>query len=111
MPSGSYRWTRFRAEANSATKRAWVVDAAWWWGGFYDGTRRELELGLTVKPNTHLALSARIDRNAIDLAAGGFTTDLMTARADYSFSPDMSWSSLVQYDSESRLGAHAGRSH
>ena len=27
----------------------------------------------------------------------------MTTRADYSFSPDVSWSSLVQYDSESRL--------
>ena len=40
---GSYRWTRYRAEVNTATKRPWVVDAAWWWGGFYGGTLRQLE--------------------------------------------------------------------
>jgi hypothetical protein len=40
IPPGSYQWTRFRTEANTATKRSWVVDAALWWGGFYTGTRR-----------------------------------------------------------------------
>src|SRR5207237_8577200 len=57
IPAGSYRWTRFRAEANTATKRPWVVDAALWWGGFYAGDRRQVELGLPLKPNTHIALS------------------------------------------------------
>ena len=42
VPAGSYQWTRFRAEANTATKRAWVVDTALWWGGFYGGTLNPL---------------------------------------------------------------------
>ena len=45
MPAGSYQWHRYRTEANTATKRRWVVDVAYWWGGFYDGTRRQTGLG------------------------------------------------------------------
>jgi hypothetical protein len=59
IPPGSYRWTRYRVEANTATKRRWVVDVAGWYGGFYDGTRRQLEGGLTVKPNTHVSVAVR----------------------------------------------------
>src|SRR5262249_26987337 len=55
IPPGSYRWTRHRVEVNTATKRPWVVDVAWWYGTFYDGTLRQLEFGVTLKPNTHLA--------------------------------------------------------
>ena len=34
IPPGSYRWTRFRTEVNTATKRPWVVDLALRWGSF-----------------------------------------------------------------------------
>ena len=34
LPPASYQWHRFRTEANTATKRWWVVDFAYWWGGF-----------------------------------------------------------------------------
>jgi hypothetical protein len=101
IPPGSYQWTTFRTEVNTATKRRWVVDAAWWWGTFYDGTRRTLELGATLKPNTHLAVGARLERNAIDLTAGSFETHLVTLRADYNFTPNLSWATLTQYDNES----------
>ena len=70
VPAGSYQWTRYRAEANTATKRPWVVDAAWWWGGFYGGTLRQLELGVTVKPNTYVAISVQAERNDVTLAGG-----------------------------------------
>jgi len=106
---GSYQWTTFRTEVNTATKRPWVVDAAWWWGTFYDGTRRTLELGVTVKPNTHLALGARLERNAIVLSAGSFETHLVTLRGDYNFTPNVSWADLVQYDSESRIAGVQSR--
>ncbi len=40
IPPGSYQWTRFRTEVNTATKRPWVVDCALRWGSFYGGTLR-----------------------------------------------------------------------
>ena len=109
MPPGSYQWTRFRAEANTATKRPWVVDAALWWGGFYGGTRRQIELGVTLKPNTHFLLSVQTGRNDVDLPQGKFYTQVVTTRVDYNFSADVSWANLVQYDNESRVAGLQSR--
>ena len=109
IPAGSYQWTRFRAEANTATKRPWVVDAALWWGGFYAGNRRQVELGLTLKPNTHVALSVRAERNDVSLPQGSFYTQIVTVRADYNFTANVSWANLAQYDNESRIAGLQSR--
>lgn len=109
VPPGSYQWHRFRAEANTATKRRWVVDFTYWWGGLYDGTRRQTGAGLTLKPNAHVSMAVRIDRNDIALREGSFYTEVVTARLDYSFTPDVSWQNLQQYDNASRLLAFQSR--
>jgi uncharacterized protein DUF5916 len=67
VPTGSYQWHKYRAEANTATKRRWVVDFAYLWSGFYRGTRKQTGLGVTLKPNAHLSLALRADRNDITL--------------------------------------------
>ncbi len=103
IPPGDYRWTRYRFEVNTATKRPWVVDFAWWWGSFYGGTLRQLELGLTWKPDAHLRLEARTEQNDVELPEGDFQASIYELRADTNFSPDVSWANLVQYDSDSRL--------
>ena len=103
VPAGSYQWHRYRTEANTATKRWWVVDAAYWWGGFYDGTRREARLGLTLKPNAHVSIALTGDRNDVALREGSFYTQVGTFRLDYNFTPNISWQNLQQYDTESRL--------
>ena len=103
LPAASYQWHRYRTEANTATKRWWVVDLAYWWGGFYDGTRKQTGLGVTLKPNAHLAIAVRADRNDIALREGRFYTQVVTVRADYNFTPNVSWQNLQQYDNESRL--------
>ena len=109
IPPGSYQWTRYRAEVETATKRPWVVEAAWWWGGFYGGTLRQLELGVTLKPNTHVAVSAQAERNDVTLPQGRFYTEILTIRADYNFTPDISWANLAQYDNESRIAGWQSR--
>jgi hypothetical protein len=103
LPAGSYQWHRFRAEANTATKRWWVIDAAYWWGGTYDGTRRQIGLGVTLKPSAHLAVALRDDRNDFDLIEGSFYTQVLSGRVDYNATANVSWQNLVQYDNESRL--------
>lgn len=103
IPPGSYRWTRYRTEVNTATKRPWVVDFALWWGGFWSGRLRQIEAGLTLKPSTHVALALRTERDDASLAQGRFVTRLISARGDYNFSPNVTWSNLVQYDNESRI--------
>jgi hypothetical protein len=90
-------------EVSSATKRPWVVEAALWWGGFYGGSLRQLESQLTLKPSTHVALALQMERNDAQLPQGDFVAQVFSARLDYNASPNVTWSNLVQYDSDSRI--------
>jgi hypothetical protein len=109
IPSGSYPWMRYRTEVNSATKRMWVIDAAWSWGGFYSGTLHQLAVGATLKPSRHVAVSIQAERNAVVLPQGSFETDTVTFHADYNFTADLSWANLAQYDNESRVAGFQSR--
>jgi hypothetical protein len=102
IPPGDYRWTRFRGAVNTATKRRWVMNDAWSWGGFYGGTLRQLDVAFTLKTGTHVALSAQAQRNDVVLPQGRFSTQILTLRADYNFTPNISWANLSQYDDQSR---------
>jgi hypothetical protein len=103
IPPGSYQWSRYQVEASSADKRPWVVEAALWWGSFYGGSMRQIEAELTLKPSTHVALALQAERNDGSLPQGDFVAQVFSARLDYSASPDITWSNLVQYDSDSRI--------
>jgi Domain of unknown function (DUF5916) len=103
IPPGSYRWTRYRTEVNTATKRPWVVDFAFRYGSFYGGTLRQFEPALTLKPSAHVAVVVQMERDEGSLPQGDFVTQLYSARLDYNFSPDVTSSNLVQYDSVSRI--------
>jgi hypothetical protein len=100
---GSYTFTRYRAEVNTAEKRPWVVDLAYHYGGFYDGTLRQVETALTLKPSPHLYVQLAFESNDASLREGPFRTRIYAAKVDYNFSPNVTWANLVQYDSESRL--------
>ncbi|MBE3071507.1 MAG: carbohydrate binding family 9 domain-containing protein, partial [Acidobacteria bacterium] len=102
VPMASYGWTRYGVEAETANKRWWVVSAEAGWGGFYDGTRRDLQVSLTFKPSTHVAVALTAERNDVSLPAGEFFTTIASGNISYNFSPNVSWANLVQYDSESR---------
>ncbi len=102
LPPGSYCWNRYEIELETASKRFWVVGANVGWGSFYDGTRRQYSLGLTLKPSTHFNFGLESEWNDIDLSYGNFITRLYSVRGDFNFSPNLSWANLVQYDNESR---------
>jgi hypothetical protein len=103
LPAGAYQWTRYRLAAETASKRSWVVGLEGSWGGFYNGTDRQLAASLMLKPSHHTAISLRADRNDIDLKQGRFFTHTFAAQFNFNFSPNLSWTNLAQYDSESRL--------
>ena len=103
IPAGSYRFTRYGISVETATKRLWVVNFEVDFGDFYNGTRRDLEFELTLKPNHHLLLGMGAERADVSLVQGDFFTQLFALQADYNFSPNVSWANLVQYDSESRI--------
>ena len=64
---------------------------------------------MTVKPNTHVAISAQAERNDVTLPEGRFFTEILTIRADYNVTPNISWANLTQYDNESRIAGWQSR--
>ncbi len=103
IPEGSYQFTRYGIRAETATKRPWVVNFEAFFGGFYNGTSRELEFEFALKPSHHLLLGLRAERTDVSLMQGDFFTQIFSVQADYNFSPNVSWANLVQYDNNSRI--------
>jgi hypothetical protein len=103
VPAGSYQFNRYGVSVESATKRRWVVNFDADFGDFYNGTRRDIELELTLKPTHHLLLGLTAMRADVSLVQGNFFYQLFGLQADYNFSPNISWANLVQYDNESRI--------
>src|SRR5262249_8992170 len=69
-------------------------------GNFYAGTIRSVSYTRTrINVNRELSLEPTIQINWIDLPEGSFTARLLRTRVDYSFSPRMFVSGLLQYNS------------
>jgi hypothetical protein len=103
VPEGSYQFLRYGVSVETATKRPWVINFEADFGDFYNGTRRDLEFELTLKPSLNLLLGFRAERADVSLIQGNFFTQLFALQANYNFSPNISWANLVQYDNESRI--------
>ena len=70
-------------------------------GEYWSGNRHAVTGGVRFRLNEHVAASANITRNVIDLPQGSFTADLARFRLDWSFTPRMFLNAFVQYNGES----------
>ena len=103
LSPGEYRFTRlggnlFMTAAKRRLSGSMTVSA----GDFWSGRAEQVGAGLTFKLPPWLTLSVNGNRTWARLPEGDFTATIVTARADYSLSPRLSWSNLVQYDDRSR---------
>lgn len=98
---GEYDFARVRLEVEGSNKRELSGLVALEGGTFYDGTRGDLVLGASWRPNALLNASLEYERNDVDLDAGAFDVHVGRARADLAFSPRVLWSSFVQFDNQS----------
>ena len=102
VPAGDYRYTAWFAEVETAERRRWVAELEVRWGTFYDGDMTRVETRLALKPDPHLLLSAEAEWTRGTLPAGDFTAEVFAGRLELNFNPNLGWSNLVQYDSDSR---------
>ncbi|MCI0694769.1 carbohydrate binding family 9 domain-containing protein [candidate division KSB1 bacterium] len=117
IATGTYEWTRYFVEARSAQKRMISVGILWETGNYYNGDLNTIEGKLALKPSSFLTLEFTGERNtgkatAIDveeeeLTEVDFTEELFGARVLLNFSSNLQFSSLTQYDTQSReLGSN-----
>ncbi len=71
-------------------------------GTFYSGTRRMAGAELIAKVNRNINASVEMEQNWVRLKEGYFKTRLLASRLDYSFTPLMSFTSIIQYDTDSQ---------
>lgn len=102
IPAGSYHFLRYRLEVETAAKRPLGGQVTWWFGGFYSGTLHQIELEASWRPSGTFAVEVNAERDIGRLPQGDFTTDLIGTRLQVNFSPDLTLSSFVQWDNESR---------
>lgn len=98
---GTYHWRRYRVEVSTAQKRRLQAQVTGWFGGFYDGTLKQLEAEATWNPTALLTVEVSGERNIGALSGGRFTQTLIGSRLRLNVSPDLSVSSYVQYDTDS----------
>jgi hypothetical protein len=102
LPPGDYRFTRWRAEAWTASKRKWRFEGTWWFGTFYSGRSDEVDVAFEYKVAPHFQVRLSLDQTFGRLREGNFVARIFALRANYAITPFLSISNLVQFDNESR---------
>jgi hypothetical protein len=109
IPTGTYRFHRFRLQAESSDSRPFSAGATVWLGGFYDGNLTQVEGFVKwTEGSGHLQLAFNLENDYGDLPEGNFFFRLWQLKTVYAFNPNLLLSAFFQYDSESRdLGMNA----
>jgi hypothetical protein len=102
IPGGSYRWWRYRAVLTAAEKRPLAGELAYGFGDFYDGTLDEWEASARAVVSALLTVRATTDVVRGRLPQGDFANDVYGLKLSFTFSPDLTLDSFVQYDTDSR---------
>jgi hypothetical protein len=115
IPSGSYEWVRYALGASTAEKRKITLEVVWESGGYYNGDLSTIEAALALKPSAFLTVEFAAERNVGTVKAledeedpssplidKDFTEELFGLRLELDFSADLQFSSLTQYDTQSR---------
>lgn len=102
LAPGDYRFTRWRAEVFTASKRPWKVDATWWFGTYWSGHADELSTAFQYKLAPRFQASVALNQTFARLPEGNFVARVLSLRADYSVSPLLTFFNLVQFDNESK---------
>lgn len=109
IPPGSYTFNRFRAALSSSEHRPLQAAATVWFGPFFDGTLTQISTSVNwTGPGGHLQAGLTAENVFGSLPWGSFITRLYQLSGVYAFTPDLVFSTYVQYDTESRdLGLNA----
>ena len=102
VTGGDYTTTRHRASFETSTARALSVELSGGVGDFYSGSLVRWSVEPKLIANEYFQVSAEYGHYKARLNEGRFTTRVSEGRVDVNFSPDVSWRSLVQYDSDSK---------
>jgi hypothetical protein len=98
VPADEYSTGELDLSAWTSDARPLSVGLGYQPGTFYTGTRQDYFGGLTWRPSPMFRGMLEYEINDVDLEEGSFDVHIVRVRADFYFSPAVSWSNLVQWD-------------
>src|SRR5262245_44526224 len=116
VPPGSYEWVRYFVGARAAEKRRISGELRGDFGTYYDGDLATLTARLTLKPSALLTVEFTGERSkgnvialiddyetqGMTLTEKHYTEELYGGRLQLNLTSDLQFSSLTQYDTQSR---------
>jgi hypothetical protein len=100
---GRYTNWEYALQGRTAQKRRASIQGEIMRGGFWDGNRNQVSLGLTIRPIPGIRISGDIEHNEVDLPQGDFRTNLYRLGGGWDFSPSVSMIGSLQYDNVSKI--------
>ena len=102
IPRGSYDFTNYRFEFNSASHRPLVFDFSYRFGDFYSGRYEDAEVGVSLKMKGYATLKVSTNFVRGLLSQGRFSENVYELKADFFFSPRLGLMNYLQYDDVSK---------
>ena len=102
LQPGEYRFTRFRTFVQSANKRRLQGSVNWTTGNYWSGRADDVNLSLNVKVPPKFNVSLSLNQTFARLPEGDFTTRIVTSNVNFTATPFVALSNLIQYDNRSR---------
>ena len=104
LPVANYRFTDYLINYNTDRRKALSTSARLRFGDFFNGTRWGVSTGLNFRVQPWGVFGVNYEMNEVKLAEGygDATLHLFRANAEINFSNTMSWTSAIQYNSQSQ---------
>jgi hypothetical protein len=101
IPIGEYSHLRHVASLSGPTNKVISYALSYDTGGFYSGSSDQIVASLTWKKSASLTTSVEFRQYWVRLAEGDFDTTLALVRLNLFFTPKISLTNFVQYDTDS----------
>ncbi|MEI6739025.1 MAG: DUF5916 domain-containing protein [Gemmatimonadaceae bacterium] len=105
IPAGAYPWTEVMFKGATNLSRPLAATYTFTEGGLWNGRQHTQQLLITARPRAQFSTSVGVSHTAatLTLPNAAFEALLWTARANYSFTTNMFFDGLAQYDPRSHL--------
>jgi len=101
IPVADYDFTEASAGISFAGRRRLSGSLNFEWGDYYDGDRFKRGMSLNWQASNRYNFGMSYSENAINLPQGNFVVRQLSLNTLLNFTPNLSWSNLLQYDTVS----------
>jgi hypothetical protein len=101
IPPGDYGYWQFKPSFKTSAARPVSAGFSFRYGGFYSGRQTAYRPTLEWRPSRHVTVGAAYELREVRLPEGDFDVHLASLRLDLALTPDLTWSTVAQYDNKS----------